>query len=587
MIDLVKYDIGENLERIMRKYSEHNAVHVQDEIYTYGYLYNQSDAIRKIINNITNEPNQLIGVLCYRSFEAYSGIIGTLFSKNAYLPLNPNNPVDKLKKIINVSECKMIILGEECADVFSGLVDIKRPLILICPKPGEKIKQLQVTNSHHTFIFPDQTSTSDIDVNKIISGNDPAYMMFTSGSTGDPKGIIVSHKNLYSYCIYSIERYQFNGNDRVSQMFDITFDLSVHDIVTTLLSGACLYVLPKNYIMSPGPFIRKHELTIWFSVPSIAMFMGRMKVLQKNSLPSLRYSLFCGEGLPCHTAAQWKSAAPNTIVDNLYGPTEATIAFMDYRWHSDLSDEQCINGLVPIGTPFTGIHVKLIKEGQEVDFGEIGELCVHGDQVVSGYYKNDQLTKEKFISLPDNHDKIWYRTGDLAKNIDSHNYAFLGRVDDQLQVRGNRVEMQEIDKVIRDAAMNQMAISIAILSEDNENIAEDIVAFIEGDNENKSENEILDYCSSVLPDYMVPSKIYFIDSMPMNQNGKIDKKELYSKLSDIDNSISVDNQDDAICCRECLKGLEEDADLNGVGLIRIVSHDGKDDYICHVCLKGF
>lgn len=580
------YDIGENLQVSIKKFFNKQAIYVEDVIYTYEELYNKSLDIKNMILSHIEDDEKFIGIMSYRSINAYSGIVGTLFSKKAYLPINPSNPVEKLKKIFQVSECKTIVLSEECADLFSNLIDSDKPLKVICPEPGEKIINLMKKESKHVFIFPEDVNVN-IEKKVTVSNKEPAYMMFTSGSTGDPKGIVVSHGNLFSYCEYTLSKYNFSSSDRFSQMFDITFDLSVHDIMITFLSGASLYVVPKKMIMSPGEFIKKHELTVWFSVPSVAMFMDRMKVLQPNSLPSLRYSLFCGEGLPSNTVEQWKIAAPKTIIDNLYGPTEATIAFMEYRWEK--SNLISINGLVPIGTPFEGIEVKLIKT--EVEIEEIGELCVSGQQVVNGYFKNEELTKEKFIHFDDNPNKIWYKTGDLVKKIDDENYAFLGRTDDQIQIRGYRVEMLEVDKAIRDAVGHQMAISVPIFSEDNNNMAEDIVAFVEENDNNISENHVISYCKSVLPEYMVPSNIYFVDSMPLNTNGKIDKKALVKSLDNyiLDNVDEIMQSDDksSVKCSVCLKSLEEDERMNGVGLIKIINHQGNDDFICHICLKGF
>ena len=581
------FDIGENLHQAIQDNLDNNAIFVEEKTYTYNQLFQRSIAIKSTILNLINPSEEFIGILCYKSINAYVGILGTLLSKHAYLPLNPANPKDKLQKIITLSECKTIILGEECADIFLEISDIKTPLTLICPEPGKKLKDLKSNNTQHTFIFPDQFPISDILTNTCIEESSPAYLMFTSGTTGDPKGIVVSHKNLIAYCDYTIEKYKFTENDRVSQIFDITFDLSVHDIITTFLSGGCLYVVPKKSIISPGDFIRKHELTVWFSVPSIAMFMDRTKTLKKNSLPSLRYSLFCGEGLPCNTAQQWQLAATNSTVENLYGPTEATIAFMDFRWGRNI-ENQCINGIVPIGKPFKGIEVKLIFEGKEADSGE---LYVSGNQIVKGYLKNDKLTKEKFVCLSAKSEKIWYRTGDLAKKINNNNYAFLGRVDDQVQVRGYRVEILEIDKIIRDAVGHQMAVSVPIFSKENNYAVEDILAFVEKDDKNLSEKDIIFYCKSLLPEYMVPSKVYIIQSMPLNENGKIDKKALVAMINDKELSCeaedSLSHKKLETKCSSCLKSLKEDEDMNGMGLLKILNHQGNDDYICHVCMKGF
>jgi len=311
-----------------------------------------------------------------------------------------------------------------------------------------------------------------------------------------------------------------------------------------------------------------------------------MKQLVANSLTTLRCSLFCGEGLPCDIATKWKMAAPNSEVINFYGPTEATVMFMSYSWDILSDTQNCFNGLVSIGKPFNKMQIKLVKDQKEVPNGSIGEIFIYGKQVVQGYFKNDSLTKEKFISFENDSNKIWYRTGDLAKKMEDGNYVFIGRVDDQLQIRGNRVEMLEIDKAIRDAVGHQMAISLPIESKNNENIAEDIVAFIESNSLKFSENEILESCRLVLPDYMIPSRIYFIDTMPLNQNGKIDKKALLP-LVDIDSfKVLTKNKVDLICS-VCMKSLKEDKIMNGIGLIKVINHQNKDDYLCQVCLRGF
>jgi amino acid adenylation domain-containing protein len=584
----MNYDIGKKIEAVMKDHMECDAINVEGKTYKYNELLFKSKNIKNALNNKLNKNNQFVGIFCYRTFEAYSGIIGTLFSKNAYLPINLNLPIDKINKILKISECPAIILGEEGVDTFSNLN--RKGLRVICPNPGKKIENLIKNDKYNEYILPEKIL---IDENKQININkdDPAYLMFTSGSTGEPKGIAVSHENLYTYSSYIIEKYQFTSNDRISQAPDISFDLSIQDLFTSFLCGGCLYVLPKEVMVAPFKFINKNKLTVWTSVPSVGIFMDNLGQLLPESLPFLRLSLFCGEGLPCELASKWKRAAVNSKVINFYGPTEATVMFTSHEWELNDQDKNSFNGLASIGKTFEHMKLKLIEDMSEVDDGKVGEICISGPQVINGYFKDEKLTKDKFITLNNNKNEIWYRTGDLAMKGNDDNYFFVGRIDDQMQVRGHRVEMLEIDNVIRKVVGHPMAVSVPVMEAGN-NIVEDIVAFSEYTKNNLSEEDVIKKCRSFLPDYMIPSKISFIEKLPLNQNGKIDKKKLYNELNnknvETDQSLnklqSVNNLE---CCSICLKTLNEDKELLGLGLIKVIKHDGNETLICHTCLKGF
>ena len=578
------HDVGANLEIVMREHFECDALHVQGRIYSYSDLYSRASAIRNIINEVVSERNQFIGIFCYRSIDAYAGIVGTLFSKNAYLPINPFLPPEKINKILEISECNVIILAEEAVDTFTKIMSLPTRLTVICPTPGNKINELIKNNTDHIFIFPDEFPS--ITTNKgNVDKDDPAYLMFTSGSTGEPKGIVVSHKNLCSYANYIIKEYEFSFKDRISQAPDISFDLSIQDIFSAFLSGGCLFVLPKEVMIAPYKYINEHKLTVWTSVPSVGIFMDNIGQLLPNSLPSLRLTLFCGEGLPCTLASNWSRAAENSKVVNFYGPTEATVMFTEHKWDVETETENCFNGLVSIGKPFNHMKLRLIENGNEVRDGSVGEIHICGQQVIDGYFKDSKLTESKFIRFDGIDSETWYRTGDLAKKLECGNYFFVGRADDQIQVRGHRIEMLEIDNILRSVVGHHMAISIPVMSEDN-NTAEDIVAFCTINDKNLSEEKILGRCGLSLAEYMVPSKIYFLDVMPLNQNGKIDKKILYNRVNDVTHK-EVQPVNDNFACGICLKGLSEDKKLDGFGLLKVINHDGTDGYICHICFKGF
>jgi acyl-CoA synthetase (AMP-forming)/AMP-acid ligase II len=267
---------------------------------------------------------------------------------------------------------------------------------------------------------------------------------------------------------------------------------------------------------------------MWFSVPSALAFMSKMRMLNPGCFPSLRCSLFCGEPLPATSAKAWQQAAPNSIVENLYGPTEATIAITHYRWDGERSVEKSVNGIVPIGWVFEGQKSCVIdREVNVLPKGEIGELCLAGTQVTSGYWNRPQNTKEQFIRLPSVGKELWYRTGDLVREDEDGCLHYVGRMDSQVKIRGHRVELQEIDLVLRKASGAEQAVCLAWPFEDGS--ADGIVAFICGRRE-LDEHRVVAYCKKFLPQYMVPRKVYFIDEMPLNVNGKIDRLKLAERL---------------------------------------------------------
>lgn len=517
--------LQEAITQTFKIHSARQAIEVGPKEYAYDAVASLSYNIANTLGNCTESSSAFIAIFGYRSITAYTGILGALLSGYAYMPLSPRFPVERLHTMLWISGCNTMILSEECAEAFLSLGKVAKGLKILCPEPRERIRQLAKELPQHQFIFPEQFAMQPPKAPRIVRPQDPAYLLFTSGSTGIPKGVVVSHSNVCAYLSYTINRYGVTPEDRFSQMFDMTFDLSVHDIFVSLLSGACLCVVPESSLMAPAKFIKEKQLTMWFSVPSVAMFMSGMRMLKPDSFKSLRYSLFCGEALPAKSAEMWQKAAPNSILENLYGPTEATIAITNYRWDNEVSHHQCANGVVPIGWPFDNHSVRVVDQnGREVQKGSEGELCLSGPQVTSGYLNNSVETEKRFVIFENAPESVWYRTGDWVLQNKDGCLQFLGRVDDQIQVRGYRVELQEIDKVLREAAGVELAVCVPKITTPGS--ADAIFAFIEGNPDRFSTAEIFDTCKKRLPEYMMPEAIFFIEKMPLNDNGKINRKEL-------------------------------------------------------------
>jgi amino acid adenylation domain-containing protein len=357
--------------------------------------------------------------------------------------------------------CKTLVVGQECAAALESLLPrLDQPLTLILPDSGwEPDPKL---SSSHRVIPARQLSLSTIAEPRdpLVDGNDTAYLLFTSGSTGVPKGVAVSQSNAVAYMEYAAKRFGIHGRDRCSQNFDLTFDLSVHDLFTCWDAGATLCPYAEQ-TLTPATLVEEKKLTVWFSVPSVAMFASKLGLLEPGAFPTLRWSLFCGEALSSSLAAAWQAAANNSILENLYGPTEATIAITYYRWDSATSPAECVRGLVPIGWPFDGQQVCAVNEDlAPVPFGESGELCLGGSQVTRGYLNDPEKTAKSFVRLKHTGDQVWYRTGDLVRQDERGCLFYLGRRDFQVKVNGYRVELQEIDLVLREAARTELAVAI-------------------------------------------------------------------------------------------------------------------------------
>jgi non-ribosomal peptide synthetase component F len=319
------------------------------------------------------------------------------------------------------------------------------------------------------------------------------------------------------------DRYAPTPHDRFSQLFDLTFDLSVHDMFLCWGAGAELFCPPARSRFAPREFVRRHELTMWFSVPSTAAMMMGLRMLRPGDLPTLRLSLFCGEALPKQIVRAWAAAAPNSIIENLYGPTEATIAITAFRLPRDPELLDRLPDVAPIGAPLPDQDTILV-DAADLPADE-GELCLAGTQVTGGYWRNDALTAQQFVRFPGD-DRIWYRTGDRARLSEEHGLLFLGRLDRQVKIAGHRVELDEIEAVLqRIVGTNAAAIAWPISAE---GLARGIVAFVK--EVQLSDQIILDQCRRLLPTYAVPDVIRRTKQWPVNSSGKTDRARLLAMM---------------------------------------------------------
>jgi D-alanine--poly(phosphoribitol) ligase subunit 1 len=357
-------------------------------------------------------------------------------------------------------------------------------------------------------------------------GSDIAYVMFTSGTTGRPKGVPVRAESLSAYLDVATKRFGVRPGDRVSHFFELTFDLSVHDIFVTLLGGGTLVVIPAQQQMLAARFIREKELSHWFSVPSAAESLHRVGALRPGIFPQLRQTLFCGEPLRWPVAEAWQAAAPNSRVINLYGPTEATIAISYYVVPGLRSRSNDLYGIVPIGQVFEGQHGRIFSRPEAGEQPNRGELWLSGSQVISGYL-GARDGHESFASDQDG--TAWYRTGDAVERDGDGLLHFVGRIDHQLKISGYRVEPAEIE----DAIHRSFPACRSIVVRCDRGKRRGLVAAIfceEGDR--PAASAVREACASSLPPYMIPAHVVELVSWPVNANGKIDRAAVRRQLED-------------------------------------------------------
>lgn len=499
--------LGEVAGEALKRFSERPALWVSGRAYTYRELEDLAWGIAA--HALARRSNGRLAVLADRNEVGYAAILGAVLAGHAYVPLNPRFSPARIADILQQAEIDLLVCDARCADVIrSSNAPLPTGLAIVVPQQENASWRLEGSSGRHTAA---QRTRDDV-----------AYIMFTSGTTGRPKGVPVSHGNALSFLANFATRVPAGSGDRFLQLLDLSFDPSLQDLFGCWSVGATLYSAPEGMATMAHRFVREFQITHFTAVASTAALLQAQGRLAPGSLSSLRETIFGGEALPVGLAAAWRRAAPQSAVRNHYGPTEATVAITECLWRDEWESE--LSGSVPIGEVFDGQRVLLVDESlAEVPAGTPGELVVSGTQVTRGYLNNPEATRRGFVTLP-GEDGLWYRTGDLVERHPAYGLRYRGRVDLQLKVRGFRVEAQEVESHVRAASGSDLAAVIG-WPKDDQGLVSGLVAFVVAPR--FSEAAILESCRQRMPDYMVPARIVPVPELPVNANGKVD----YAALS--------------------------------------------------------
>ena len=493
----------EKIKLSCEKFPDRNAFFIGGVYYTYYQFAMHVSKIRyELENNCHGE--RLIAIISNESpdIEPYASIYACWFAGCGFVPINPDDPINKNLAILEQTGIKTIL---------SGTYD-------------EKVSKISTASGARIITTHNLAETKiNLDIHE-INYEEIAYILFTSGSTGIPKGVPITWNNLTAFndAFFNLG-YKLDENDRFLQMFELTFDFSVICYTIPLCIGACVYTIEAEGVKYANVYmaLEGNEITFACMVPVILPYLR--PYFEDIHLKKLKYSLFCGEILYVDIAKEWNKCIPNGVIINAYGPTEATVFCLIYNCEDDINSIKRYNGGVSIGKPMKDMNAIVVDaELKLVPKGTLGELCLSGKQVTNGYWKNPEKNREAFFHYTiSGVDKVFYRTGDLAFWDDDDFFMFAGRIDTQIKVQGYRIELGEIEHFTREFTNNT---NVAAVSYKNRIGIVQIHLFVE--NYSGKTTDIEQYLKNRVPYYMIPSNITILSSFPLNANGKVDRKKL-------------------------------------------------------------
>jgi len=503
------------LARSARLFPDRPAVWARGETRTFDELWGAAGTLAAALIDAGVEPNDRVALLCSRTITAYTAIAAALRAATTYVPLNPRYPLERNRSILAASGASALIIDRKCAALFEHLLEAPPPSLRVILAPEPDTRRPAVNTLFLDSKDLDRSATRRAQWPS-PAAEDFAYLLFTSGSTGAPKGVPITHGNVTSYLTGISNVAPVSPEDRLIQLVDLTFDLSAHDMFMAWTNGASIVSVPENATPLAPRFVQEQQATMWLSVPSAIGIAHQAGLLGPATLPSLRCSLFCGEAFPTALAQTWARAAPNSVIHNLYGPTEATIAISYFTYQP--GDAPTV---LPIGQAFEGQGMALFDEfGQPVAPGAAGEVHLAGSQLTRGYWRQPKLDEDKFLTIDGTR---WYRTGDLGRWSESDGFHYLGRMDHQIKIRGYRVELLEIEGALRTATGRDL-VAVIPWPQAVDGVADGVVGFVAG--EPLDPSTIRKRLETCLPDYMLPHSLLFLEALPLNSNGKIDTRAL-------------------------------------------------------------
>jgi len=515
----VKFLLQHLLEQAASKTPDALAVSDSASQMSYGELEKRSNQVARLLMSIGVSKANRVGVYLDKSVASLVALYGIMKAGAAYVPFDPDAPLSRLAYMANDCGVRVILTGIEKKDEWIGLREAgaKIESLLVLNADGE------ATDSGVTILDSSALDAqSDTPPRVPMVDQDLAYILYTSGSTGDPKGVMLTHRNALAFVEWAAEEFSITDRDRLSSHAPLHFDLSILDLFVAAWAGASVHLVPPHASLFPpqlARFIDAERITVWYSVPSVLTMLTLRGGLSASDLPSLRTVLFAGEVFPAKYLARLMELLPHARFANLYGPTETNVC----TWY-EVREPPDPTGDIPIGGAIPNDDVFIIAtNGTQASVGERGELYVRGATVMRGYWGDPERTARSLVPDPreSSHGDPVYRTGDLAELLPDGNLRYLGRRDSQVKTRGYRVELGEIEAAINS---HTAVTECAVVAVPDDVVTNRIVAYVSG--RDLSTPMLIAHCRDRLPRYMVPDNIKLLDKLPKTSTGKVDRRSL-------------------------------------------------------------
>lgn len=518
--------LHQSVTRAAERFPAKEAVRFAADSLTYEELEQRTNSLACLLVEQGVARGDRVGVYMNKGLESAVAVYGIMKAGAAYVPLDPFAPTSRLNFVIRHCGIRWLVTAEEKATAVSEMVDAGAQLESVIGVSPEALPALNAIAWADVYRFPNQTPP-----NLSLTEQDLAYILYTSGSTGDPKGIVHTHRSGLTFAEWAAQTYGMTPEDRLSNHAPLHFDLSTLDFFAGARVGATTVIIPDALKMFPANLsrlIESERLTIWYSVPFALIQLLLRGKIEAYDLSSLRWVLFAGEPFPTKHLRQLMAALPTAQFSNLYGPTETNVC----TYYDVAPIPEGVDDFIPIGAPCSNVEALVVDgDNQPVAPGEVGELLIRSPLVMRGYWARSDLTEKAFYRrrIHQQFEDLFYRTGDLALRRPDGRFDYLGRKDRQIKTRGYRVELDEIEVALLTYDGVQEAAVFPVPDGQGSNLIE--AAVVPRQEVQLTAALLLDRLAERLPAYALPAKIAIVTEFPRTSTGKIDRRALQAQLA--------------------------------------------------------